>query len=50
MTSNIVYLGVWEENLKAQALYKQFGFAPSGRYLYQVGDQFDKEIIMSRKR
>ena len=45
-----VYLGVWEENLKAQSLYTQFGFEPVGRYLYQVGDQFDREIIMARVR
>ena len=49
-TAPIVYLGVWEENMKAQALYKQYGFEPVDRYLYQVGDQFDKEIIMARKR
>lgn len=50
MTAPIVYLGVWEENLKAQALYTQYGFEPVGRYLYQVVDQFDREIIMARKR
>ncbi len=50
VTAPVVYLGVWEENLKAQALYQQYGFSPVGRYLYQVGDQFDNEIIMARKR
>ncbi|MES2984435.1 MAG: N-acetyltransferase [Pseudomonadota bacterium] len=49
-TAPVVYLGVWEENLKAQALYKQYHFVPKGHYLYQVGDQFDKEIIMARVR
>ena len=49
-TASMVYLGVWEENLKAQSLYTQYGFLPVGRYLYQVGDQFDREIIMGRKR
>jgi len=49
-TSPMVYLGVWEENLKAQALYTQYKFAPVGRYLYQVGDQSDREIIMARAR
>ncbi len=47
-TAPIVYLGVWEENLKAQSLYKQYGFTPIGHYLYQVGDQYDQEIIMAR--
>ena len=50
MTASMVYLGVWEENVKAQALYKQYGFEQVGRYLYQVGDQFDREIIMARKK
>lgn len=48
--ASTVYLGVWEENLKAQALYTQYGFQAVGRYLYQVGDQFDREIIMARVR
>lgn len=49
-TSPIVYLGVWEENIRAQTLYKHYGFAPHGHYLYQVGDQFDRELIMARVR
>jgi ribosomal protein S18 acetylase RimI-like enzyme len=49
-TASCVYLGVWEENLRAQALYTQYGFEPVGRYLYQVGDQSDREIIMARTR
>ena len=49
-TAPATYLSVWEENISAQALYKQYGFEPVGRYLYQVGDQFDNEIIMAKKR
>lgn len=49
-TAHRVYLGVYEENVTAQALYKQYGFEPVGKYLYQVGDQFDREIIMALKR
>lgn len=49
-TAPVVYLGVWEENVKAQALYTQYGFQPVGKYLYQVGDQYDQEIIMARVR
>ena len=47
-TASTVFLGVWEENLRAQQLYKQYAFEPVGRYLYQVGDQHDREIIMAR--
>lgn len=49
-TAPEVFLGVWEENMGAQALYRQYGFRPVGKYLYQVGDQFDREIIMARVR
>lgn len=49
-TAPIVYLGVWEENVTAQSLYRQYGFEPVGKYLYQVGDQSDKEIIMARRK
>lgn len=49
-TAPEVFLGVWEENVTAQALYRQYGFKPVGKYLYQVGDQFDREIIMARVR
>ena len=49
-TASMVYLGVWEENIRAQSLYRQYGFEPVGKYLYQVGDQYDREIIMARKR
>jgi ribosomal protein S18 acetylase RimI-like enzyme len=49
-SASAVYLGVWEENLRAQHLYTLYGFAPVGKYLYQVGDQADQEIIMARTR
>jgi ribosomal protein S18 acetylase RimI-like enzyme len=43
-----IYLGVWEENLRAQQFYRSFGFYPVGSYLYPVGPHRDKEIIMRR--
>ncbi|MFZ4540562.1 MAG: GNAT family N-acetyltransferase [Rickettsiales bacterium] len=46
----VVYLGVWEENIRAQHMYTLFGFEFAGRYLYHVGDQSDREIIMTRTR
>lgn len=49
-TAASVYLGVWEENLQAQSLYSHYNFKPVGHYLYAVGDQYDKEIIMARMR
>jgi diamine N-acetyltransferase len=49
-TAAAVYLGVWEENLRAQHLYTLYGFEPVGKYLYHVGDQADQEIVMARVR
>lgn len=50
VTAPAVYLGVWEENLRAQHLYTRYGFEPVGKYLYHVGDQSDREIIMVRQK
>lgn len=41
-----IFLGVWENNHKAQAFYRSYGFNPIGEYLYYVGDHADREIIM----
>ena len=49
-TAPASYLSVYEKNLIAQGLYAHYGFAPVGRYMYQVGDQYDPEIIMGRVR
>lgn len=46
----VLYLGVWQENLKAQALYAQYGFSIVGEYLYPVGQHMDHEFIMARPR
>ncbi len=45
-----IYLSVYEKNLIAQGLYAHYGFKPVARYQYQVGDEFDPEIIMGRVR
>ena len=45
-----IYLGVWENNLQAQGLYAHYGFKPVGHYLYAVGTQHDREVIMLRQR
>ncbi len=44
----VIYIGVWEENIRAQALYARYGFKQVGRYLYHVGTQSDRELIMAR--
>lgn len=45
-TAPNLFLGVWENNYKAQSFYRRYGFSPIGQYLYYVGDHADREIIM----
>jgi ribosomal protein S18 acetylase RimI-like enzyme len=42
------WLGVWSENVKAQALYRSYGFDKVGEYEFPVGDTLDREFIFCR--
>jgi len=42
------WLGVWSENLKAQALYRSFGFDKVGEYDFPVGETRDLDFIFRR--
>jgi diamine N-acetyltransferase len=42
------WLGVWSENLRAQALYRSYGFEKVGEYTFPVGDTHDHEFIFCR--
>ena len=41
-----LYLGVWESNARAIALYESRGFEKVGNYKFKVGDTMDDEFIM----
>ncbi len=41
-----LFLGVWESNARAIALYESRGFETVGAYKFKVGDTLDDEIIM----
>jgi ribosomal protein S18 acetylase RimI-like enzyme len=41
-----LFLGVWESNEKAIALYEGRGFEKVGGYKFKVGDTMDDEFIM----
>lgn len=49
-TAENIFLGVWENNHKAQEFYRSYGFIPIGEYLYYVGAHADREIIMKCAR
>lgn len=44
--ASTLFLGVWEANHKAIAVYKSRGFETVGRYQFDVGSTHDDEIIM----
>lgn len=44
-----VYIGVWEENLRAQRFYDSYGFSRIGEYTYYVGEHADREFILHRR-
>jgi len=45
-----IYLGVWENNFKAQHFYSRYGFVPYGEYAYYVGSHTDREFIYKREQ
>jgi diamine N-acetyltransferase len=42
------WLGVWSQNLRAQALYRSYGFEKIGEYEFPVGETRDHEFIFCR--
>ena len=42
------WIGVWSENLKAQALYRANGFEKAGEYGFVVGGVTDREFILRK--
>lgn len=40
-----LYLGVWENNHRAQAFYKRYGFAHIGEHDFMVGHTRDRDFI-----
>lgn len=43
-----LWLGVWEENPRGIAFYRKVGFAEVGRFLFHVGDDPQRDLIMTR--
>jgi ribosomal protein S18 acetylase RimI-like enzyme len=45
-----VWIGVWSENERAQAIYARRGFTKVGEYQFAVGETRDAEWILRRDR
>ena len=43
-----LWIGVWSENLRAQAVYAARGFVKAGEYGFRVGSTVDREFILKR--
>jgi ribosomal protein S18 acetylase RimI-like enzyme len=43
------WIGVWSGNLRAQALYRAYGFEKAGEYIFPVGETEDLEFIFRRQ-
>jgi diamine N-acetyltransferase len=46
--SDVVWLDVWEHNPRAIAFYRKWGFAEAGVQVFQLGDEIQRDLVMSR--
>ncbi len=44
-----LWLGVWENNFRAQAFYKKYGFEAVGQHIFRLGMDDQVDLIMVRK-
>lgn len=47
--ADCVWLGVWEQNTKAAAFYRKFGFNIVGEHIFPVGSDMQRDLIMARQ-
>jgi diamine N-acetyltransferase len=46
--ADIVWLGVWENNLRAQAFYRKWGFVDVGRHVFMLGSDAQTDLVMQK--
>jgi ribosomal protein S18 acetylase RimI-like enzyme len=44
-----LWLGVWENNIRAQAFYRKWKFQDVGTHVFQLGDDPQTDILMQRR-
>lgn len=47
--ADYVWLGVWEENLRAISFYKKNGFEEFGKHIFKLGNDEQADILMKLK-
>ena len=45
--NDVVWLGVWEKNLRAIAFYQKFGFVEVGNHTFALGGDNQRDIVMA---
>ena len=45
---DVMWLGVWEFNPRAQAFYKKYGFREVGKHTFQLGSDPQTDLLMQR--
>ena len=43
-----LWLGVWENNFRAQAFYRKWGFVEVGTHIFQLGDDAQRDLLLQR--
>jgi ribosomal protein S18 acetylase RimI-like enzyme len=46
--ADLVWLGVWERNPRAIAFYEKVGFAPVGEHSFRLGDDLQRDLVLTR--
>ncbi|MFM6936418.1 MAG: N-acetyltransferase family protein [Aquirufa sp.] len=46
MQAPYLWLGVWEENMKAIHFYQKQGFKEFGEHIFQLGDDAQRDVLM----
>ncbi len=47
--SDVVWLGVWEQNSRALAFYRKLGFLGVGEHEFRLGSDLQRDVIMVRR-
>lgn len=46
---DVMWLGVWEFNPRAQTFYKKYGFYEVGRHIFQLGSDAQTDLLMQKE-
>ena len=46
---DVIWLGVWERNTRAQAFYRKWGFVQAGTQSFKMGGELHRDVSMQRR-